>query len=780
MHDAEQVDTPQNLDPTPDSDARPQAPDGDRPLASIRRLPAAHGNVSEPPAGQNSDAATNDLREVPGATAPPNDVHGAADHAHEFGHRSVGSRDTAAARRAMKRAQERLHSVAGTARDAGVLPREEVYALRQLYKDGRNAASRDELVRVAARYEREADRISGRLPLITAPSAGAVSVTDPDAAVNRPRRARRRGAPAAVEFVTATADERGGQGRRRGADELGSQQLEDLATRTLVVRAMDRGRSAREALTLAGIAFSDARKRWAQREFRKWRRTQRLGDLRLDRATAPTVLTKPMKELLFALWAKHPGATARGVRLLVKKHVELMQRRLADGLTLGDEAFLDAEVIRAGGPLPAVSTIRAFVRRLPRVAHTVREGGVAAYHRQERPVIAFDTASRPSEEWQADHTPLDVWVRVRVGGEWRRAQAYLTAAIDAYSRAIAGLVVSARVPDAWTTMHLLRSAILPSGDAALPVFGLPQRLVFDNGMDFKAGTIKHTLGTLGTHVHYCRPHNPDEKAEIERWFRTISDELLPILPGYKRGAERGGEWSASRVMGLATIDRLRREIVRWTGAEYHQREHTTTGHPPAEMWAATAGLIERVDVSQLDPLLLMADQTRVIHRGEVRFKGRTYFAPPLIALNGRTVQIRFNPDDRESILLYDAETERRLAEAWRVRTGGRYTDGDVLRVRQEFEADMRQRRRGLVERLPDYFAEAQEADRPPKQAPDEAEADGDLVREVRPAVVSAPEAVDDELAAMRQALGGGATDAPADAPDPADAEALLAGWRAAI
>jgi hypothetical protein len=72
---------------------------------------------------------------------------------------------------------------------------------------------------------------------------------------------------------------------------------------------------------------------------------------------------------------------------------------------------------------------------------------------------------------------------------------------------------------------------------------------------------------------------------------------------------------------------------------------------------------------------------------------------------GSNVRIRFNPEDLQSILLYDNVTKEYICEAWLMgQPDSKYTHEDVKAVRSQFRA-------GLVDRFAEYAKEVQEEDR---------------------------------------------------------------------
>src|SRR5215216_2127867 len=90
-------------------------------------------------------------------------------------------------------------------------------------------------------------------------------------------------------------------------------------------------------------------------------------------------------------------------------------------------------------------------------------------------------ASRSNEIWQADHTPLDLWVLDERG---RAARPWFTVVLDDYSRAVAGYALSLHAPSSIQTALALRQAIWRKGDAHWSVCGIPDTFYSDHDSDF--------------------------------------------------------------------------------------------------------------------------------------------------------------------------------------------------------------------------------------------------------------------------------------------------------
>jgi hypothetical protein len=163
------------------------------------------------------------------------------------------------------------------------------------------------------------------------------------------------------------------------------------------------------------------------------------------------------------------------------------------------------------------------------------------------------------------------------------------------------------------------------------------------------------------------------------------------------------------VQTLLTRQQLIREIEKFIVDEYHQRTHSETGRKPAEHWEQSVRLRMPESVDALNRMLLKFDEMRKVNNVGVSFMykghGGDYWAPALVELIGRDVQIRFNPEDLQSILLYDNFTEEYICEAWIMgQPNSKYTHEDVKAVRTQFRA-------GLVDRLDEYAKEVQAEDR---------------------------------------------------------------------
>lgn len=111
----------------------------------------------------------------------------------------------------------------------------------------------------------------------------------------------------------------------------------------------------------------------------------------------------------------------------------------------------------------------------------IRRGDTDAYRQHGRSIVPIEWTTHANERWQADGTTLDIWAkRLNQNGEWEPAKVYLSAAIDAHSRAIASFIVHGAPATGALIRRLFLSAILPD-EGPTEVHGLPETIQTDNG-----------------------------------------------------------------------------------------------------------------------------------------------------------------------------------------------------------------------------------------------------------------------------------------------------------
>ncbi|MDV5999539.1 DDE-type integrase/transposase/recombinase [Kocuria rhizophila] len=338
----------------------------------------------------------------------------------------------------------------------------------------------------------------------------------------------------------------------------------------------------------------------------------------------------------------------RGRRRLPAELVEtieaLVLHRPAPAVAFVHRRVTDVATARGWVP-PSYSSVRAVIAGVDPGLRALALDGEAAY-RDRFELVYRREATAANQQWQADHTLLDIQLLDR---RQRPVRPWLTVILDDYSRAVAGYTVFLGAPSAEQTALALHQAVLAKSHPGWPVQGLPEVLYSDHGSDFTSARLDRVC--LDTHIRliHSRKGVPQGRGKIERFFGTITTELLPHLPGYIPHGTNGVPLTAARL----TVEQLDAILERFIIIEYNTHTHSQTGEPPVHRWGAS-GFIPRTPArpEDLDLLLLTATATRKVQRDGIRFASTRYVSPVLAAYVGEETAIRYDPRDVGEIRVY--------------------------------------------------------------------------------------------------------------------------------
>jgi putative transposase len=166
---------------------------------------------------------------------------------------------------------------------------------------------------------------------------------------------------------------------------------------------------------------------------------------------------------------------------------------------------------------------------------------------------------------------------------------------------------------------------------ALLKAGRPRTYYVDRGPAYIARSLRAICGELGIHLLHTGKQDPEAKGVIERWHRTWGEEVGDELPDHP--------------LPLADLNALH---WAWLGSEYHARRHETIERAPRAHWLAKAHELRPLPSGiDLDAVFLHRAKRKVRKDGTVRFAGGLFEVRP--ELVGKTVELRFDPMDRETL-----------------------------------------------------------------------------------------------------------------------------------
>jgi transposase InsO family protein len=223
-------------------------------------------------------------------------------------------------------------------------------------------------------------------------------------------------------------------------------------------------------------------------------------------------------------------------------------------------------------------------------------------------------AELPNDLWQSDcmHGP-----KVTVEGVMRKT--YLFAIIDDHSRLIPHAQFYLR-----ENIDCFRDCLLQ----ALEKRGLPRRLFVDNGSAFRTHQLRYGCARLGIALLHSQPGVPEGRGKIERLFRTVRSQLMPLLAT------------------VSTLDELNAGLTRWIDEEYHQRKHSSTSQTPLERYLTHLHAL-RAAPKDVREYFRIPARRKVDRDRSVSLNGRLYEAPT--GLIGQWVTLLYHKHDMSRI-----------------------------------------------------------------------------------------------------------------------------------
>jgi putative transposase len=227
---------------------------------------------------------------------------------------------------------------------------------------------------------------------------------------------------------------------------------------------------------------------------------------------------------------------------------------------------------------------------------------------KDRRRFEYDEAN---ELWMSD-----VMYGPKLRAQGRLRQTYLIAFIDDATRLI---------PHAIFALSERTTAYLPALEQAIRRRGIPKRLYVDNGAAFRSQHLALCCAKLGIALIHARPYAPQGKGKMERWFRTVRMQLMPII----------------ETAAPLSLDTMNRKLAAWVEGEYHHAPHRGLyGQTPADRWVATSEHVKMAG-SDIGECFLFDQKRRVARDRTVTLDGVAFEVDA--ALVGQSVTLRYDP-----------------------------------------------------------------------------------------------------------------------------------------
>lgn len=283
---------------------------------------------------------------------------------------------------------------------------------------------------------------------------------------------------------------------------------------------------------------------------------------------------------------------------------------------------------------------------------------------------------RPTQVLQRaeiDHTRLDLFVIDEESG-MVYGRPTLTIALDGYSRAILGYFISYEPPSALAVLSCLNHAIWMKTDLRekypdirneWTMAGVPETLVVDNGKDFTGTNLEAACLELGTRIEYCPVQKPWYKGMVERFFRTINQQLIHRIPGTTfSNIKDKGDYDPKK-HAIVTFEFLQWLVNKWVVDIYHQRRRRGCPQTPTQLWAESVAEFEPRYITNrevLDTVLAYTDE-RTVGRQGIQLDSLFYSSPDISHLTSVKTEsgkfpIKYNPMNLGRIRVFDPSNRK--------------------------------------------------------------------------------------------------------------------------
>ena len=261
--------------------------------------------------------------------------------------------------------------------------------------------------------------------------------------------------------------------------------------------------------------------------------------------------------------------------------------------------------------------------------------------------------------WQADGQEVPVWVRPDIEGGAPFKPWQITFADEATRMIMGTLLVPAPAVNADDVVAVLTEAIrgYETEDGTF-VGGIPEVVRWDNGKEFINEKVSQLCVRLGIAPRPASPHAAHQKGKIERWHRTIQQELYAPLPGASDGPRSftgRPEWLDEE--HLLTFTGLSQRVQEWARSYNQDRVHASLTSTPFDAWRADPRELTYADPAMLHPFMLAVKRPRKVAKDGISYQNVKYTHPALRDFGGKRVWLRVFPNDVNTISVFTERDE---------------------------------------------------------------------------------------------------------------------------
>lgn len=169
--------------------------------------------------------------------------------------------------------------------------------------------------------------------------------------------------------------------------------------------------------------------------------------------------------------------------------------------------------------------------------------------------------------------------------------------------------------------------------------GLPRRVYFDNGKQYRTKWMDRACAVLGIKLLYAKPYSPESTGKIERFNRTVDSFLDEVA-----------------LKGCKTLDGFNQYFNVWLTECYHSRKHgSLKGATPEIAYKTSKSPLRFVSPDIVASAFMRVERRKVDKSGCISFSGKKYEVDALLA--GRVVDVAYDPNDIQTLTAeYDGKS----------------------------------------------------------------------------------------------------------------------------
>jgi transposase InsO family protein len=277
-------------------------------------------------------------------------------------------------------------------------------------------------------------------------------------------------------------------------------------------------------------------------------------------------------------------------------------------------AMLYNYLIREGLLLPQEFTMPTFIKYL-------KDNNISIKNREIIPRKKFET-EHINQLWVCDFMHS---MHIRNGKSKKKA--YLCAIIDDHSRVITGFL--------WSFDSNL-STLEEAFKGAILTYGLPEKFYCDNAKVFLSEAIHRPCAKLGIALIHSKPYDPSSRGKIERFFRTVRENFIPLLDKEKMN-----------------LSELNSSFSNWLNKEYHKRIHEGIGEPPIDRYLREVQKTtpKRINPDSLDLVFYRTIKRTVKNDCTISVDGKLYEVPS--RYTGLKIEIRYSSSSPDELFIFE-------------------------------------------------------------------------------------------------------------------------------